>query len=740
MTHKMDAPVADSLLDKTGRNIISSPIDRIEGPLKVTGTARYTAEFKFDGMLHGVLVSASIGKGTVTAIDTATAEQLPGVVKVIVDFETFLRNPAQGLATEAPAQGVREISHFGQPIALVVAESFEAARHGALAIDVQYATVPGRFDFAARRDTGELKEGTDQSQGNIEAAMEAAPARIDGIWTTPSQNASAMEPHASTAFWEGDNLTLYGSYQMLASDREQLADALGLDPEKVRIIAHYIGGGFGSKLGISAESVAAALAARQLGRPVRVVMTRQQVYDATVRRSNTEQRVRLAADRNGKLTAVGHETWTANLDGENFSEPASASTQFLYGGEARRFGNYIVRMDQVLSASMRAPGEAAGMLALECAMDELAEKLGLDPVDLRKRNIPDRHPAKDIPYSSRSLAECLDIGAAEFGWSARNPQPASRREGEWWIGMGMAAAARSNILRKSSARVTLTPEGRAVVETDMTDIGTGSYTILAQIAAELLGLDVDKVDVHLGDTALPPAPGSGGSVGAASSGSAVYLACEKLRQTIAGELGCTPESLVLSDGMARSGNVSHPLGELAATPLEAMGIIEPGETGKAFVQAAFGAHFTEVAVNGYTGETRVRRMESTFAAGRILNEKTATSQCIGGMVFGIGAALTEELMYDKRFGQIANRDLAEYHVPVNADVPQLKVRFLEERDYAANPLLAKGIGELGISGAGAAIANAIYNAVGIRVRDYPITLDKLIDKLPDPQGEGTRPR
>ena len=728
---KMDRPVESSLLDKADQNIISRPIERIEGPLKVSGRARYAAEFKLPNMAHGVLVGAAIGKGRVIGIDAADAEKLPGVIKIVTDYETFLRNPAQGQAKEAPAQGVQDIHYFGQPIALVVADSFEAARHAAQTVKVTYEPGEGRFDFESRIETAQPKESTQKAQGDVDVALRDAHVALDLTYTTPSQNSSAMEPHASLAQWEGDNLVLYGSYQMLSTNRMQLADALGLDIEKVRIRAHYVGGGFGAKLGISAESVAAAVAARQLGRPVQVVMTRQQVYDATVRRSNTVQRVRLAADAQGKLTALAHETITGNLDGEDFSEPASASSQFLYGGENRIFGNSIVRMDQLLSGSMRAPGEAVGMLALECAMDELAEKLEIDPVELRKRNIPDRHPESDLPYSSRSLAECLDIGARDFGWSRRQSKPASTREGDWWIGHGMAAAARSNMLVKSSALVTLTPDGRAVVETDMTDIGTGTYTVLAQIAAEMLGLPLESVDVHLGDTNHPPASGSGGSFGAASSGSSVYLACEKLRQTIAEKLGGAADDLRLSESMARIGNVSKHLNELVTEPLAATATIEPGDTGKAFVQAAFGAHFTEVAVNAHTGEVRVRRMESTFAAGRVLNEKTAISQCFGGMVFGIGGALTEDLMYDTRYGNIVNRDLAEYHLPVNADVPQLKVKFLEERDHAANPLLAKGIGELGISGAGAAIANAIYNACGVRVRDYPITLDKLIDRLPD---------
>jgi xanthine dehydrogenase YagR molybdenum-binding subunit len=728
----MDKPVEKSRLDSTHQNIISRPIDRIEGPLKVSGIAKYAAEFVFDGMAHGVLVCAQIGKGRVAHIDGNDAERQDSVIAVVVDFETFLRNPSQGMATEAPAQGVREIAYFGQPLALVVAETFEAARHAAKLVKIDYETGDeGRFDFDARRDTAEEKKDASVAQGDVDAAMESAFATVDAIWTTPSQNSAAMELHASTAVWEEDALTLYGSYQMLSTNRLQVADALGLDPEKVRIVSHYVGGGFGAKLGASQEAIAAALAAKQIGRPVRVVMTRRQVFDATVRRSQTEQRIRLACDKDGRLTAIGHETTTANLDGEDFSEPASAASQFLYSGANRVFGNKIVRMDQLLAGSMRAPGEAVGMLALECAIDELAETLGMDPIAFRKRNEPARHPQKDVPFSSRALIECLDAGAADFGWSHRNPEPASRMEGEWWIGMGVAAAARSNMLIKSSARVTLQPDGRALVETDMTDIGTGTYTILAQITAEMLGLGVGDVDVHLGDTNLPPSSGSGGSFGAASAGSSVYLACEKIREAIAKKRGCAPDELRLSEGRAYAGNQSEPFDTLIDEPLVATATIEPGEAESIFMQAGYGAHFAEVGVNAYTGEVRVRRFESTFAAGRILNDKTARSQCYGGVVFGIGAALTEAMIHDPRFGHVVNHDLAEYHLPVNADVPQLKVTFLDERDHAANPLLAKGLGELGISGAGAAIANAIHNACGVRVRDYPITPDKLIGGLPE---------
>ena len=380
---------------------------------------------------------------------------------------------------------------------------------------------------------------------------------------------------------------------------------------------------------------------------------------------------------------------------------------------------------------MRAPGEAVGLLGLEGAIDELADKLGMDPIELRRINEPECDPEKDIPYSSRSLMPALDRGAAAFGWDKRNAKPGARREGEWLIGMGVAAAARANMLMETSAKVAIHPDGSVTVSSAMTDIGTGSYTILTQVASELLGVPMDRITMELGDTNDVPAAGSGGSWGACSSGSAIYLACEALRGKLAKAMGVAEDTLTLKDGIAIGDNRSTPIGDLVGEGLEAVGTIKPGAQGEEFNQASYGAHFAEVAVNAVTGETRVRRMLGVFAAGRILNEKTARSQCLGGMTFGIGSALTEELVHDPRNGKVVNHDLAEYHVPVNADVPQLEVIFLEERDIHANPIHAKGIGELGICGAGAAIANAIYNATGARIRDFPITLDKVIAALPD---------
>jgi len=730
----MDKPHPDSLLDTGVQGVIGKPLDRIDGPLKVTGTATYAAEYQFANMAYGVLVGTKISAGKVVSIDVDAVKSIPGVIDVVTDFDRFIRVAAQGGATDAPTQGVKDIAFFGQIVAIVLAESFEVARDAAARLPIEYEAAEGQYDFAAHRD--ETRKPADDAtqahfaQGDVDKAMDEAPVTIDVTYVTPSQNSAAMEPHASIAVWEEDgSLALYGAYQMPTSDAQQLAKSLGVSEKKVRIIARYIGGGFGSKLGIAPESVAAAIAAKQLGRPVKAVMARQQVFEATVRRSNTEQRIRLAADATGKLSAIGHETLTSNQSTEDYFEPAGIGTHMLYGGENRIITHDIVDVNFVVSGSMRAPGEAVGMMALEGAMDELAEKLDMDPIELRRINDPAVDPEKDVPYSSRNLTRALDEGAAKFGWDKRQ-KAGTRREGEWLIGTGVAAAVRGNMMQESSAKVEIHPDGSATVSSAMTDIGTGSYTILAQIASEILGIPVENITMSLGDTNDPPAAGSGGSWGATSSGTAVYLACEMLRGKLAKAMDVDENDLTLKDGNAIGDNRSTPIGELVGKGLDATGHITPGKQEKETTQASFGAHFAEVAVNAVTGEVRVRRMLGSFAAGRVLNAKTARSQCLGGMTFGIGAALTEDLIHDLRTGKLVNHDLAEYHVPVNADIPQMDVHFVDERDIHANPIHAKGIGELGISGAGAAVANAVYNATGIRVREFPITLDKLLDQLP----------
>ncbi|MBH0006248.1 xanthine dehydrogenase family protein molybdopterin-binding subunit [Psychrobacter sp. SWN149] len=795
----MDEPV-ESLFSTTASKLVGKPINRVDGSLKVSGQAPYSAEIHLDNKAYGVLVGATIAKGQVEKIDSSSLDGIPNIIKVVTDPKHFLRNSQQGGLKKAPKQGATEIFYHGQPIAVVIAETFEAATEGAKALKVTYKN---ETDQAALDFTKELsnahevdeKKGSDKNyvQGNPEQGLTDAEVTLDRFYHTPSQNSSAMEPHATLAHWEGDKLVLYTANQMLASCKQQVMDALDLNKDQVQLIAHYVGGGFGSKLGIAPESIAAAIAAKELGRPVLITMTRPQVMEATVRRSNTRQRIAIGCDKDGVIDTLIHDTVSSNLPDEAFFEPTALSTHYLYRGKNRRVNYEMVDMNQVLSGSMRAPGEAVGMIAVECAMDELATQLDIDPIELRRRNEPEKDPSKDIPFSTRQLIACMEQGAEQFGWSKRNAKPASQLEGDWWIGTGMAAAARGNQLQSSEARATLQIDNskelgvKAVIETDMTDIGTGSYTVFSQVAADLLGLPIDHIEMKLGDSALPPASGSGGSWGAASAGSGVYLACEQLREMLAEKVGLYPDTIQLDNGQIKqvgkhdltaveaakengqafadstidkisettgvsfSENVleeqtasekydfdntdSYALADVIAgydeQKLSAKGQIKPGKNGKKYRQSSFGANFAEVAVHKFTGEIRVKRMTGAFAAGRILNHKTATSQCYGGMVFGIGSALMEEVIHDKRDGRLCNHDLAEYHVPVNADVPQLDVILVEEDDPYTNPMHIKGIGETAIAGAAAAIANAVYNAVGVRVYDFPITLDKLLYEMPE---------
>ncbi len=724
----MDTPDARHVLDQMSQGIVGRPVDRPDGPLKVTGTAPYAHEHALDGMAYGVLVRATAAKGKLAPINRNALQGMDGVLGVWSD-PRFLRNAAQGTANQAPVQGLSEIAYFGQPVALVVGDTLEAARHGALALELRIEADDAVVDPEAGGAEWEAKGGAVE-QGDLEAAMKDADVRVDRTYRTPGHAAAAMEPHCSVASWEGDALTLYGSYQMLNYNVNELADALGIDAHHVRMLSPYVGGGFGSKLGIAPEAVAAAIGAKDLERPVCVEMSRQQVFEGILRRSETRQRVRLAATRQGKITGIGHESLVSNLPQESFAEPVPQSTHFLYGGENRKISLTVARIHRPPTGSVRAPGEAVGMPVLENAMDELAEALGMDPIALRKNNLPERHPEQDIPFSSRKYAECMDAGAERFGWASRNTTPGGRREGEWLIGHGMAGASRVNSTSTASARVTLRADASALVECDMTDLGTGTYTVLGQVAGEMLGLTPEKVRVTLGDSELPKGPGSGGSWGASSTGSAVLVACEAVRARLCEKLGCSGAQLTLKDGEAIVGDQRTALADLLeGADLVEDGKFEPGKTSGDYAQAGYGAYFCEVAVNRVTGETRVRRMLGVYAAGRILNEKTARSQCIGGMTWGIGMALTEELMHDPRDGHVVNRDLAEYHVPVNADVPQLEVMFVDERDDAGCPLQSKGLGELGFCGAAGAVVNAIYNATGVRVREYPATLDRILAGL-----------
>ncbi|MDG5748936.1 xanthine dehydrogenase family protein molybdopterin-binding subunit [Qipengyuania sp. XHP0207] len=724
---KQDEPVNSNRLDGMKQGVLGKPLPRIEGLAKVTGTASYAAEFPVENCAEGVLVTATITRGEVTSIDRESVLSMPGVIAVI-DDEKLCTRAAQGTANEAPMQGPSQVCYWGQPIALVVAETFEQARDAAKHLAVEY-----RKEEGAPLDPSEVEpeEQEDETvhQGDLAHAMADAAHSVDVTYTTKGHASAAMEPHAAIAQWDGDKLTVHASLQMLNYNITELADALDMKEENIRLISRFVGGGFGSKLGISEEVVAAALAAKEVGRPVRVVQSRQQVFQTVMRRSETTQRLRLAADSDGKLIGFGHEALVSNLPGETFAEPVLQSSHFMYGGENRELMLNVARIHRMTAGSVRAPGEAVGMPALEGAMDVLAAKAGIDPVELRLRNIPEKDPEDGLPFSSHKLAECLKQGAEAFGWDKDQRKPRQRREGEWWIGTGMASAARVHNISEAKARVTLKTDGTALVETDMTDIGTGTYTILAQIAGEMLGLDPKRVLVELGDTRHPRGPGSGGSWGAASIGSAVYVACKAIREELATRIGTSEDKLELSEGKTATGESLTDL--LEGKDLAREGHYEPGDIEDDYTASGFGAFFAEVRVNHYTGETRVERMLGAFGFGRVLNAKTARSQCIGGITWSIGVALTEALEFDPRDGHLVNCDLAEYHVPVHRDVPDLDVVLVEERDGAASPIQAKGIGELGMCGGAAAIANAIYNACGARLYDYPMTPDRVLAVMPD---------
>ncbi|GGD46290.1 molybdopterin-dependent oxidoreductase [Erythrobacter arachoides] len=728
MNHcKQDAPDERNVLDTTGQGVIGAPLPRPESLLKVTGAATYASEYEAEGCLEGVLATLPAVRARNLTIDDSKAMAMPGVVAVISD-KRMTGRAAQGMADEAPFQPAQEVCYWGQPVALVVAETFEQARDAAKHLVFDYDAEDAPLDPEA----AETETDDSTTQGDLAHAMAEAAHSVDVTFTTEGHASAAMEPHAAMAQWDGNKLTVHASLQMLKFNRNELADALGLEKEQVHLLSPFVGGGFGSKLGISQECVAASLAAMQLERPVRVVMSRQQVFQTIMRRSETHQRVRLAADAEGKLTGFGHEARVSNLPGEDFAEPVIQSSEFLYAGENRLLRLDLARVHRMTAGSVRAPGEAVGVQTVEQAMDMLAEKVGIDPVELRLRNIPETHPSEDKPFSSRKLAECLREGAKAFGWEARPRAPRHTCEGEWWIGTGMASGARVHAVEEAKARVTLQPDGTALVESDMTDIGTGTYAILGQIAGEMLGLSPDDIEVRLGDTDLPPGSGSGGSFGAPSCGSAVFLACEGLRDDLAKRLGIAAGDFTLKDGTVKwDGGEKSLVDLLDSKPLEQVGHFEPGKSTEEMAVSSFGAFFAEVAVNRWTGETRVRRMTGAFGIGRVLNARTARSQCLGGMTWCIGNALTESLLFDPVDGHLVNCDLAEYHVPVHRDVPDLEVLLLEERDAAASPIQAKGVGELGLCGGAGAIANAIYDACGARVFAYPMSPDKVLAAMPE---------
>ncbi|MEH2514648.1 xanthine dehydrogenase YagR molybdenum-binding subunit [Bradyrhizobium sp. AZCC 1610] len=716
--------------------VIGKPADRIDGPLKTTGRARYAYERHdvVSNPAYGYVVGSAIAKGRIASIDLTHAKAVPGVLAIVTADNAGKLD--KGRLNTAKLLGGPEIQHYHQAIAVVVAETFEQARAAAQLIRVDYVREQGAFDLASLLDKAKPNPITggpgDTAVGDFAANFAAAPVRLDVRYSTPDEAHAMMEPHATIAEWDGDKLTLWTSNQMIAWNKAEMAKILGMPMENVRLDSPFIGGGFGGKLFPRADALLAALGARAAKRPVKVALQRPLMFNNTTHRPATIQRIRIGATRDGKITAIGHESWSGDLPGGK-ADGAVAQTRLLYAGSHRMTATRLATLDLAEGNAMRAPGEATGMMALEIAMDEMAEKLGMDPIEFRIINDTQVDPEKpERRFSQRQLVECLRTGAERFGWSKRNPQPGRVRDGRWLVGIGAAAAFRNNLLMKSAARVRLDNKGVVTVETDMTDIGTGSYTIIAQTAAEMMGVPLEKVQVRLGDSAFPVSAGSGGQWGGNSSTAGVYAACVKLREAVAQKLGFNSAEAEFADGEVRAGNRSVPLAQAAADGgITAEDEIEYGDLARKYQQSTFGAHFVEVGVDAATAEIRVRRMLAVCAAGRILNPKTARSQVIGAMTMGVGAALMEELVVDKRAGFFVNHDLAGYEVPVHADIPHQDMFFLDETDPMSSPMKAKGVAELGICGVAAAVANAVYNATGVRVRDYPITLDKLLEQMPD---------
>jgi xanthine dehydrogenase YagR molybdenum-binding subunit len=719
--------------------VVGQPVVRLDGRQKITGRAPYAYE-RHDviaNQAYGYVVAAGFAKGRITAIDMTAVKAAPGVIGAIT---TLQYDPvATPPRTAARLFGGADVAHYHQAIALVIAETFEQARAAAQLVKVSYDAQPGKYDLAAEAAEAppsiDPNEGEDAKiydrVGDFDAAFATAAVTLDQTYTTPDESHAMMEPHASIAAWDGDEVTLWSSQQMLNWAKAALAATIGIAEDKIRVESPFIGGGFGSKLYLRADALLAALGAKAVGRPVKVTLHRPIIMNNGTHRAATQQRIRLGAGLDGRLTAIGHVSISGNVPG-GLPEACIAPTKLFYAAPNRDIYLKLATLDLGEGNDMRAPGEAPGLMAFEIAMDEMAEKLGIDPVDFRVLNDTQSDPHDpQRKFSERHLVECLRTGAEKFGWAQRSKRPGAVRDGKWLVGMGVAAGFRMNLLTPSSARVRLEADGRVTVETDMTDIGTGSYTILAQTAAETMGLPIERVTVRLGDTAFPASSGSGGQWGANNSTSGVYAACMKLREAIAARLGFNVEQVEFVEGMVISGGRSLPLVEAASKgPMTVEDGISYGDLDKTYVQATFAAHFVEIGVDQFTGETRIRRMLAVCDCGRVINPRTARSQVIGAMTMGVGAALMEALAVDKRFGLFINHDLGGYEVPVHADIPHQDVVFLDYPDAASSPMKAKGIGEIGLCGVAAAVANAVYNATGVRIRDYPLTLDKYLTDLP----------
>ena len=733
---------------------IGKEMSRVDGVAKVTGKAKYAAEFQVPNLAHGFIVLSTITKGTITGIDTRDAERAPGVVRVFTHRNTPRMGP--GSSEEAPPRGTQpeedksfrplqsERIYFNrQPVALVVAETFEQARHAARLVKVTYNAEKHVTDTEAVRGNARVPPRTPPStRGNPAEAMRSAPVRIESEYRIPIEHHNPMEPHAAIAVWQGDKLTVFDKTQEVYNVRAHLANRLGVAEENITVISPFVGGAFGSSLRPNYYPSLTAMAARELKRPVKVVYTRTHMYSGHGYRPYTIQKVALGADRSGKLASMIHEVVHNTSSFEDFNDGTTNFTRQVYACPNLDAPLRITNTDINTPTWMRAPGAVSGMFALECAMDELAYALKIDPLELRLINYAEVDPASGKPWSSKALRECYRLGAEKFGWKNRKYEPRSMRDGRLLVGWGMATGVWGAFQRNASARVTLRADGTAHVTSATSDIGPGTYTVMTMIAAEYLGIAPERVTFELGDTRFPRAPSQGGSQTTSSVGSAVMgaslavgakllsLARKDLNSPLSGAIGADVEMLdgrlqlkadpsrfvVIADILRREG-----LAEVAET-FES----RPSPERNNYALLAHGAQFIEVKVDPDVGQVRVTRAIEVTACGRIINPKASHSQEIGGVVWGIGMALQEATEIDHRFGRIMNPNLQHYHVPVNADVHQIETMFVEEDDRIVNPLGVKGMGELGMVGIPAAIANAVFHATGKRVRDLPITPDKLL--------------
>jgi xanthine dehydrogenase YagR molybdenum-binding subunit len=736
--------------------IIGQPLTRTDGRLKVTGKAPYSAEHSLPHLAHAVMVMSTIPNGRITRIDVSSASSLPGVL-LVMTHQNAPRLPAGGKAgAGAPPAGrimsllQDDVVHYNnEPVAVVIADTLEHAQDAARHVHIDYQQQPALLDFVAAKATvykpKQAKNAeTDTTQGDVESGWRNAAARVDATYTTPMEHHNPMEPHATIAMWEGDHLTLYDATQYVSGVRTTTAKTLGIPEDKVRVICPYVGGGFGCKGSMWSHVVLAAMASRQVGRPVKLVLERPQMFGPVGGRPNTEQHIRLACDNNGKLTVVQHDVIASTSFMEDWLESSALATRMLYACDNRKTSHRLVKLNIGTPTFMRAPGEATGTFAIESAMDELAVAMKMDPIELRLRNYAEQEPETKLPWSSKKLRECYRTGAERFGWSRRNPQPRSMKSNGMLVGMGMATATYPANRSPASATARILPDGTALVRSGSQDLGTGTYTIMTQVAADALGLPVEKVKFELGDTAFPKAPVSGGSQSAASVAPAVQAAATAARLQLvnmaradeASPLYRAPlEDVVVENGWLSprsDGSRREPMAAVLARhggkPIEVTMDAKPGEEAKKFAMHSFGAVFAEVHVDPDLGVIRVPRIVGSYDIGRMMNHKTGRSQLIGGIVWGLGLALEEMTEYDPRTGRPVNNNLAEYHVPVNADIGEIDIIVIDEPDPHINAVGGRGIGEIGITGVGAAIANAVYHATGKRVRDLPITLDKLLGK------------